>query len=94
MVHLNVVTMANLCVFYHNLKQNDASDKQESQLHRVAECTKLQGNLTQNTTELSSAECSAPRGGICRHGGQTGDRRLKAVVPVSQTLCEGHLSVE
>ena len=28
------------------LKKNDASDKQESQLHRVAECTKLQGNLT------------------------------------------------
>ena len=27
-------------------KKNDASDKQESQLHRVAECTKLQGNLT------------------------------------------------
>ena len=46
MVHLKVVTMANLYVFYHDLKQNDASDKQESQLHRVAECTKLQGNLT------------------------------------------------
>lgn len=27
-------------------KKNDASDKQESQLHRVAEGTKLQGNLT------------------------------------------------
>ena len=70
-----------------------AGDKLESQLHRVDECTKLQGNSTQNTTELSSAECSAPRGGISRRGGQRGDRRLTAVVPASQTPCEGHLRV-
>ena len=88
-----MVKMANLCVFHQFLKFY-SEDKPESQLHRVAECTKLQGNSTQNTTESSSAECSAPRGGSSRHGGQTGDRRLKAVVPVSQTLCEGPLSVE
>ena len=59
------------------LKKNDASDKQESQLHRVAECTKLQGNLTWSTNESSSAKFSAPRWGISRHGGQkeTGDWR-------------------
>ena len=34
-----------MCILLQ-LKKNDASDKQESQLHRVAECTKLQGNLT------------------------------------------------
>ena len=49
-------------------------------------------NSTHNTTELSSAECSAPRGGISRHGEQKGDRRLKAVVPASHTLCEGCVS--
>ena len=48
-------------------KKNDASDKQKSQLHRVAEGTQLQGNLTWNTSESFPAECSVvPRGMLSR----------------------------
>ena len=66
-----------MCILPQFKKKNDASDEQESQPHKVAECTKIQGNLTWSTSESSSAECSAPRWGISRHGGQkeTGDWR-------------------
>ena len=35
-----------MCILPQFKKKNDASDEQESQPHKVAECTKIQGNLT------------------------------------------------